>query len=87
MDERYFDGIRNRIADLEKEPVKDATTVRRLAEQYNLLGKYYVKNNIWDMPLMPTGIPSGTDPIRRTYTIRWDFPTETGEPKRNPPRT
>jgi hypothetical protein len=51
MNERYFEGIRNRIADLEKEPVKDATTVRRLAEQYNLMGNYYIKNSLWDMAI------------------------------------
>ncbi len=43
--------ISDKIARLEKEPVKDVTTVGRLAQQYMLLGSVYLEKKMWDMAI------------------------------------
>jgi len=43
--------IREKIAELEKEPVKDVTTVGRLARQYLLLSTLYLDKKMWDMAI------------------------------------
>ena len=40
-----------KIAKLEQEPVKDVTTVGRLAQQYLLLGTLYLEKRMWDMAI------------------------------------
>jgi tetratricopeptide (TPR) repeat protein len=47
----YIKDIKNKITDLEKDNIKDATTMKRLAEQYNLLGMYYLDKRMWDMAI------------------------------------
>lgn len=43
--------ISEKIAELEKEPVKDITTVGRLKQQYMLLGTLYLEKRMWDMAI------------------------------------
>lgn len=51
IDDRYFKDVREKIIKLEKEEIKDATTINRLAEQYSLIGKYYLDRQLWDMAI------------------------------------
>lgn len=49
--DRYYQSVRDKITKLEKEEYKDATTVSRLAEQYNLIGTYYLDRHLWEMAI------------------------------------
>ena len=48
IDDKFIKDVRDKIAMLEKDEVKDATTIIRLAEQYNLLGTIYLDKKLWD---------------------------------------
>lgn len=47
VDDKFMNDIREKITTLEKEKVKDPATLRRLAEQYSLLGTIYVEHKLW----------------------------------------
>jgi len=47
VNDKFINDIRDKITTLEKEEVKDPLTLRRLAEQYNLLGTIYVERELW----------------------------------------
>ena len=47
----YIHDVKNKISELEKEKIKDPTTILRLSEQYNLLGMYYLEKRLWDMAI------------------------------------
>ena len=49
--DQFVRDIKSKIAGLEKDNIKDATTMQRLAEQYNLLGMYYLDKRLWDMAI------------------------------------
>jgi tetratricopeptide (TPR) repeat protein len=51
IDDKFFQDVKDKIARLEKEDLKDATTVQRLAEQYNLIGTFYLERRLWDMTI------------------------------------
>jgi len=51
IDERYFRDVKDKITKLEKEELKDAVTISRLAEQYNLIGTFYLERRLWDMAI------------------------------------
>ena len=48
MEDRNIQNIKDKIADLEKEDLKDVMTTRRLAEQYSLIGKIYLDRKLWE---------------------------------------
>ncbi len=48
MQDRNIQDIKDKIADLEKEQIKDVSTVNRLAEQYALLGRIFLDRKMWD---------------------------------------
>ncbi|HPP96037.1 MAG TPA: tetratricopeptide repeat protein [Spirochaetota bacterium] len=51
MEDRTIQNIKDKIATLEKEDIKDTTTTRRLAEQYALLGRLYIERKLWDQAI------------------------------------
>ena len=51
INDRCFQDVKDKIARLEKEELKDPTTISRLAEQYNLIGTYYLERRLWDMTI------------------------------------
>jgi tetratricopeptide (TPR) repeat protein len=51
INDRYFQDVKDKIVRLEKEKYKDATTISRLAEQYNLIGTFYLERHIWDLTI------------------------------------
>ncbi len=51
IDDRVFRDTREKIKELEKEELKNETTIRRLADQYYFIGKYYLDRLLWDMAI------------------------------------
>lgn len=49
--DRFYQEVKDKIIRLEKEEYKDATTVSRLAEQYNLIGTFYLERHLWDLTI------------------------------------
>jgi tetratricopeptide (TPR) repeat protein len=49
--DQFYQEVKDKITKLEKEEYKDATTVSRLAQQYNLIGVYYLERHLWDMAI------------------------------------
>jgi len=49
--DQYFQDVKDKISKLEKEELKDATTIQRLAEQYNLIGSFYLDGRLWDLAI------------------------------------
>jgi len=49
--DKYFQDVKEKIQKLEKEEFKDPTTIKRLAEQYNLIGIFYLEKRLWDMAI------------------------------------
>ena len=51
MEDRNIQNIKEKIARLEKDEIKDVATVRRLSEQYALLGRIFLEKKIWDQSI------------------------------------
>ena len=51
MEDRNIQDIKDKIAGLEKEQIKDVATVNRLAEQYSLLGRIFLERKMWDQSI------------------------------------
>lgn len=51
MEDRNIQDIKDKIADLEKDQIKDVSTVNRLAEQYALLGRIFLDRKMWDQSI------------------------------------
>ncbi len=51
INDRYFQDVKDKITKLENEKLKDPTTIGRLAEQYNLIGSFYLERRLWDMTI------------------------------------
>ncbi len=51
MEDRTIQNIKDKISDLEKEPIKDVATTNRLAEQYALLGRIFLEKKIWNQSI------------------------------------
>lgn len=49
--DQFYQEVKDKIIMLEKEEYKDATTVSRLAEQYNLIGTFYLERHLWDLTI------------------------------------
>jgi len=49
--DKYFQEVKDKILKLEKEEIKDPVTIKRLAEQYNLIGIFYLEKHLWDMSI------------------------------------
>lgn len=49
--DQFYQEVKDKITRLEKDEYKDETTVRRLAEQYNLIGTFYLDRRLWDMAI------------------------------------
>lgn len=51
MEDRNIQNIKDKIAGLEKEQLKDVATTNRLAEQYALLGRTFLDKKLWDQSI------------------------------------
>ena len=51
MEDRDNQKIKDKIAGLEKEQIKDVSTVKRLADQYALLGRTFLERKMWDQSI------------------------------------
>ena len=51
MEDRDIQKIKDKIAGLEKEQIKDVSTVKRLADQYALLGRTFLERKMWDQSI------------------------------------
>ncbi|HPJ44068.1 MAG TPA: hypothetical protein PLY21_17190 [Spirochaetota bacterium] len=51
MEDRDIQRIKDKIAGLEKEQIKDVSTVKRLADQYALLGRIFLERKMWDQSI------------------------------------
>lgn len=51
VNDKFFQDVKDKISKLEKEEIKDPVTVQRLAEQYNLIGTFYLEKRLWDMAI------------------------------------
>lgn len=51
MEDRNIQGIKDKIADLEKEQIKDVATTNRLMEQYALLGRIFLDKKMWNQSI------------------------------------
>ncbi len=49
--DKYYQEVKDKIIKLEKIEYKDATTTGRLAQQYNLMGNYYIERRLWDLTI------------------------------------
>lgn len=49
--EKFYQEVKEKIQRLEKEEFKDAAAASRLAQQYNLIGTYYLESRLWDMTI------------------------------------
>ncbi len=49
--EKFYQEVKEKIQKLEKEEFKDASVASRLAQQYNLIGTYYLESRLWDMAI------------------------------------
>lgn len=47
----FYQDVKDKIIKLEKEEYKDSTTVARLAQQYGLIGTYYLERRLWDLAI------------------------------------
>jgi len=51
MSEKHYQGIRDRITELEKKDPKDDLTKQRLAEQHNVMGLHYLDRQLLDLAI------------------------------------
>lgn len=51
MEDRDIQKIKDKIVGLEKEQIKDVSTVKRLADQYALLGRTFLERKMWDQSI------------------------------------
>lgn len=49
--EKFYQEVKEKIQRLEKEEFKDEAAASRLAQQYNLIGTYYLDSRLWDMAI------------------------------------
>ncbi len=49
--DQFYQEVKDKITKLEKEEYKDATTVSRLAQQYGLIGTFYLERRLWDLTI------------------------------------
>jgi tetratricopeptide (TPR) repeat protein len=49
--DKKIEDIKEKIAALEKDDIKDLKTVERLADQYTMLGTIYLEKRLWDMAI------------------------------------
>jgi len=51
VSDKYYQDVKEKIVKLEKIEYKDSTTTSRLAQQYNLIGTYYLNLHLWDLTI------------------------------------